>query len=105
MGEEARDRFEWFGTSRYTYDAVEARLLSTDGNAEIGSASSASRYCTTSSGEVFAPSHFSFAESVPAEKRRMRYPRGQSGRFSSTTAASGSSKPVRYQKSEAWRNL
>ena len=87
------------------WDALDANPLSAAGKAEMGSASSAPKYRTMSSGEERAPSHFSLAESVPAENITMRYPRGLEGCFSMMTAASGSSNPVRYQKSDDWRNL
>lgn len=49
---------------------------------------------------VLAPSHFSLAALFPEANSVILYPCGEES-FSRMTAASGSSKPVRYQKSDA----
>ena len=67
LGDATRARLEPFGRSKYTCEAAALRFLNTGGNMDMGSASSAPKYCTTSSWHVRAPSHFSFAVSVPTE--------------------------------------
>lgn len=81
-----------------------ARDLRVEGKDDSGCASSTLKLEIASWKDVRAPSHFSLAESLPEQKRVILYPLEEEF-FSNMTAESGSSKPVRYQKSEAWRNL
>lgn len=90
--------------SIYKWSKAGARERSALGNSEMGCASSARKCRTTSACEVRAPSHCALAGLVPVEKSVIRYPRAEEF-FSRITAEEGSSKPVRYQKSEDWRNL
>lgn len=89
-----------FGILRYSCEDWSVSICSLSGKCDMCSASSALRCCTTSWNDVRAPSHFSLCESFPPEKTYIRYPREYDGFFSRITAASGSSIPVRYQKSE-----